>query len=104
MTLNELNDLLVTTGYPVAYDHFSSEQTAPYICYMTPYSNNFSADGIAYQKINHVQIELYTAKKDIAAESAVESALDGADIFYDKTETFVDSEKMYEIIFDCEVI
>lgn len=47
----------------------------PYICYIVAYSNNFSADGVVYQPIDHVQIELYTKDKNPEAEDRVESAL-----------------------------
>lgn len=103
MTLSELGSLLETTGYPVAYRSFSTTKTPPFICYLSPYSRNFAADNKVHQKIDHVQIELYTKTKNTQAETKLENVLDGADLFYDKTETHIDAQEVYQIIYDCEV-
>ena len=89
------------TGIPFAYDHFAEGESPspPFICYLCPGSDNFSADGRVYKKINEVHIELYTDYKDPDTELAVENVLDNADIFYNKTETWIDSEKLYEVLY-----
>lgn len=48
----------------------------PYIIYITPYSNNFKADGKVYSSSRHIQIELYTRHKDMDAEEKVEETLE----------------------------
>lgn len=101
MTLKELNTLLKTTGYPVAYRSFKTPQTAPFICYLTAYRRNFSADGVAYSGADHVQVELYTKEKDQIAEGKVEKAL--SSFFWQKIETYIDSDSMYQIIYEIEV-
>lgn len=77
MTLKELNELLETTGLPVAYREWPDEKAPPlpFICYLVAYSNNFGADNTVYYPINHMQIELYTELKDPIAEGKVEKAL-----------------------------
>ena len=46
MTLAEFGELLDKTGLPVAYRSFNGKTPQlPYICYLNPYDNNFSADG-----------------------------------------------------------
>lgn len=102
-SLEELNEILKTTGYPVAYRFFKTQQKPPYICYLTAYSNNQSADNVVWQKINHIQIELYTARKDREAEQKLEDALTNAGIFFESTETYIDSEKIYQKIYETEV-
>lgn len=101
MTLKELNTLLKSTGYPVAYRAFKTTQTAPFICYQTPYRRNFSADGVAYSGADHVQIELYTEDKDQIAEGKVEQAL--SSFFWQKTEVYIESISLYQIIYEIEV-
>lgn len=104
-SLEELETLLKTTGIPVAYHHFESEDAAepPFICYLTPGSNNFAADGVVYHRISEVSIELYTDKKDLPAERSVEDALDSAGFFYNKTESWIESEQLYEVVFNFEM-
>lgn len=104
-SFEELETLLQTTGIPVAYHHFEAEEAVepPFICYLALESNNFAADGVVYHRINEVNVELYTDHKDLAAEQSVERALDSADLFYNKTETWIDSEQLYEVVFAFEM-
>lgn len=70
-------------GLPFAYDHFAEGESPdpPFICYLIPNSDNFSADGRVYYKINEIHIELYTDCKDLSAEQKVEAVLDEHGIF-----------------------
>ena len=97
--------ILASLGYPFAYDHFAEGESPqpPFICYMIQGSDNFAADGRAYYKINQFNIELYTDKKDLTVEAALEEALDAASIFYQKSETWIDSEKLYEVLYQFEL-
>ena len=105
--MDEIFAVLRNIGLPFAYSHFAEGEApaVPYILYLLPGSNNFAADGKVYHHISEVHIELYTDKKDLTAEARVEAALDNADIFYDKTEVWIQSEKLYEVLysFDMEV-
>jgi len=40
--------LLKSTGLPVAYHHFTSPPSPPYIVYLFSYSSNFGADNKVY--------------------------------------------------------
>ena len=103
MTLESLYQLLESTGLPVVYRAWPIDGAPelPYICYLSAYSNNFSADGVVYQPIDHVQIELYTKDKNPEAEGRVESAL--SSIFWEKSETYIDTEQCYQILYEVEV-
>ena len=103
MTLSDLNTLLETTGLPVTYRAWSINMAPelPYICYLVSYSNNFGADNIVYHKINHIQIELYTKRKNLEAEGKVEQAL--SSFYWEKTETYIDTEQCYQILYEIEV-
>lgn len=104
MTLAELKQLLDATGYPVAYSHFRDAQTAPFITYLVAYSSNFVADNKVYQKVSNVQIELYTIKKDLVAENKLETVLDANEISYDSVETFIESEQLFQKIYEVRTI
>ena len=109
MTLSDIYTILKATGYPVAYSHFTattnnSLPNPPYICYLNAYSSNLKADNKVYQKIDNLQIELYTNKKDLAAEKKLEDILDNNDISYESTETWIDSEKLFQKIYEVRLI
>lgn len=109
MTLIELKELLEQTGFPVAYSHFKdSEITSlpdfPFICYLVVFSPNFIADDMTFQKIDHVQIELYTAKKDEVAESILEKILQDNFIPHTATESYIESEDFYQKIYETRLL
>lgn len=99
--MKELLTIIKETGIPFAYDHFAEGESPdpPFICYLLPGSDNFSADGRVYFKINEVRIELYTDSKDLSVEQKLEDVLDAHEIFYNKSETWIDSEKLYEVLY-----
>lgn len=103
MTLQELDQKLQSSGLPVVYRAWA-EDTAPplpWICYAISRSNNFVADGEVYLPINRAMVELYTKLKDPLAEEKVETALKS--VVWEKTETYIDSEKCYRILYEIEV-
>lgn len=103
--MEELLQILRETQIPFAYHHFAEGESPepPFICYLLSGSNNFSADGKVYYKINEVHIELYTDLKDLAVEQQLEDVLDEHGIFYNKSETWIESEKLYEVLYTFEM-
>lgn len=103
--MEELLQILSETQIPFAYHHFAEGESPepPFICYLLPGSNNFSADGKVYYKINEVHIELYTDLKDLAVEQQLKDVLDEHGIFYNKSETWIESEKLYEVLYTFEM-
>ena len=101
MTIEELVSVIGEMEIPFAYDHFAEGESLdpPFICYLLPGSNNFAADGKVYFKISEVRIELYTDQKDLEMEKKVEAVLDGHEIFYNKSEVWIQSEKLYEVLY-----
>lgn len=99
--MEELLQILNETEVPFAYHHFAEGESPepPFICYLLPGSNHFSADGKVYYKINEVHIELYTDCKDLAVEQKLEDVLDEHGIFYNKSETWIESERLYEVLY-----
>ena len=103
MTLEQIADLLRTTGYPVAYCYFAKGKPPdmPFVVYQEVYSNNFSADSMVYLPVRHIQIHLSTSKKQPEAEDRVEQTL--SSFFWQKQEDYDDDEKIYRIIYEIEV-
>ena len=105
MTIENLVEMLQELKIPFAYDHFAEGESPepPFICYLLPGSNNFAADGKVYFRINQVRMELYTDSKDLVVEAKVETVLDDSGIFYNKSEVWIQSEKLYEVLYSFEV-
>lgn len=105
MTMEDVKTLLESTGLPVAYRAFPEDgaPALPFVCYHTPYSANLAADGVAYATINHINVELYTQVKDSATEEKVEAALTQAGIYWEKSETYLEDEKCFQILYEIEV-
>lgn len=103
MTQKELMALLESTGIPVAYYAFPENEAPPlpFICYLYPSSDNFSADGRVYHKFNRVLIELYTKMKQPEYEDKVENAL--SSFFWNKEENYIESEQCFQIVYEMEV-
>ena len=103
--MEKIAAILEKIGLPFAYDHFAEGESPepPFICYLIPNSDNFSADGKVYYKINEIHIELYTDCKDLSAEQQVEAVLDEHGIFYEKTEVWIESENLYEVLYTFEM-
>ena len=103
--MDDLLKILEEAGIPFAYDHFAEGECPdpPFICYLLPQSDNFSADGKVYLKVSSVNIELYTDSKDLTVEQKLEAVLDMHGIFYNKTEVWIESEKLYEVLYSFEM-
>ena len=104
MTHNEIVEMLEETNLPIAYDHFAEGESPdpPFICFLFPGSDNFSADGRVYLKIRNVNVELYTDLKDPELEIRLETVLDRHGIFYQKSEVWIEEEKLYEVLYQFE--
>ena len=103
--MEQIVKILEETELPFAYNHFAEGESPapPFICYLVPNSDNFSADGKVYYKINELHIELYTDCKDLSAEQKLENVLDAYDIYYEKSEVWIESEKLYEVLYTFEM-
>ena len=103
--MDKLLELMAEIDIPSAYDHFAEGESPdpPFITYLLPGSDNFSADGKVYFRITEVHIELYTDEKNPEVERQVEAVLDRHGIFYDKTEVWIETEKLYEVLYSFEM-
>lgn len=103
--MDRLLEIIKHIGLPNAYHHFAEGESPepPFLIYLLPASDNFSADGRVYFKANEVHIEIYTDYKSPNIEKKVEAVLDEHGIFYNKSEVFIESEKLYEVLYIFEM-
>ena len=92
--------LLKSTGMPVSYHHFTSPPTPPYIVYLFSYSSNFGADNKVHSQADNYQVELYTTIKDPASEKLIEDLFDANDIYWEKTETYIEGEGLFQVLYE----
>lgn len=106
MTYIEIKNMIDSVGYPAAYFQFSANtgQAPPFICFFYPNNLDMEADDSNYQKIEKLVIELYTDAKDFDAEAAVESVLGQNGMVWTRSETSIESERMYECIYEMDVV
>lgn len=103
MTYQEISDIIASIGIQYAYYQFpeGTEIEPPFICFYYSQRDDFNADDSNYAKIETLNIELYTDNKDFDTEAKVEAALPWS---YQKTEAYIDSERLYETLYTMEVL
>jgi len=69
------------------------------IVYLVKDSENAGADNWSYHKTLNLQVELYTLKKDLEIETKMDDLFDSHSIFFDKVETYISTEKLYQITY-----
>lgn len=104
MTQAQLYQALQSIGLPVAYHHFAAPPNPPYLVYLFSYSGDLMADDQNYVEITNCQIELYTKKKDPATEKLVQDKLKELRLPYTETETFIESESLFQALFLIQII
>ena len=95
---NAFKDKVAYRAFPVG-----AAPSLPFICFMEMESNNFLADSKVYHKITDVNIELYSDTKDTVNEAAIESMLDSNLLVWDKTEYYIESEDLVEIVYGIQI-
>ena len=105
MNYEDIVEMLKESGLPVSYDHFAEGESPepPFICFLFPGSDNFSADNVVYLKIQNLNIELYTDEKSPELEEKIEGILSSHELFWNKSEVWIETEKMYEVLYQMAV-
>ena len=106
MSYSEIATMISTIGLSYTYDSFPNNiaPEPPYIVFNYPQNDDFGADNTNYVSIDTLNIELYTANKDFQTEATIESVLNTNGLFYEKNETYIRQENLYQITYVCEVI
>ncbi len=105
MTYEEINEMMTEIGLPFAYHHFAEGESPnpPFLLFLSPRENTFSADNLMYHSFKDINVELYTDVKSPETEERVEEVLLQHNIYYTKTETWIESERLYEVLYEMEV-
>jgi len=106
MTYKEIASMIAEVGIPYAYYQFPEDtiEGPPFICFYYPKDANFDADNTPYAPATALTIELYTDEKDFELESTLEGVLISHGLNFDKSETYLDSEKMQMEIYETEIL
>jgi hypothetical protein len=106
MTFEETKAMIEETGLPVAYDHFAEGESPdpPFICFLFPGSDNLFADNTVFQKIDELNVELYTDRKDPDMETRIEGILNSHELPFEKSEVWIADERMYEVLYQTQII
>lgn len=106
MTYIQIAAMVAEIGVPYAYYEFTKDTAVapPFVCFFYPDDSDMYADDSNYQKITHLTIEVYTEQKDFAIEATVENVLRSHGLTWVRSETRVDTERMYEVIYDTDVV
>lgn len=105
MTYEEISEMMQEIGLPYAYHHFAEGESPnpPFTLFLSPGENTFGADNLMYFSFKQLNIELYTDVKSPETEERVEEVLLQHNLYYTKTETWIESEKLYEVLYQMEV-
>lgn len=106
MTYKEIATMISSIGLPYAYYQFpdGTGQAPPFVVFFFTDTDDVFADDSNYQRIATLNIELYTDQKDFERESTLEEILLNNNLTYYKEENYIDSEKMWQIAYEMEVM
>ena len=95
MTYEQIAEMMEEMGLPFAYHHFAEGESPapPFLLFLSPGENTFSADNQMYFSFKQLDIELYTDIKNPERHK----------IYYTKSEVWIESEKLYEVLYETEV-
>ena len=106
MTPQEVNSMVESVGIPSAYYQFADDtwQQPPFVCFFYGDNNDVIADNTNYVKVERLFVELYTDEKDFALEKTVEATLNNYGIVFDKSEGYIDSERMHVTVYQSDIV
>ena len=100
----KMKELLESSGIPFAYHIWRKPPSKlPWGVYRFSTTSEMYADGVLYHAVRRYQIELYTDTKEPLIEKMLEDTLTDNKIAFDKSETYIESEQLYQILYECEV-
>jgi len=105
MTHEDVKVMLEEMSLPVAYDHFAEGESPdpPFVCFLYPQNVPIGADDTVYYQLHHLDIELYTDEKNPPLEARVEKLLTEHELFFHKSEVWIEEEKMYEVLYEVTI-
>ncbi len=105
MTYAQIAEMREEMGRTYAYHHLAQVKSPPppFLLFLSPGENTFSADNQMYFSFKQLDIELYTDIKNPELEKQIEQVLKRHKIYYTKSEVWIESEKLYEVLYETEV-
>lgn len=106
MTREEVYSMIGSIGLPCAYYEFpdNTPQVPPFVVWFFSVNNDVFADDTNYIDKEVLNVELYTKERDFDLEKAVESILTSNGFTYAKEANFVESERIWQVSYESEVI
>lgn len=105
MTTKEIATMLSGLNIPTAYYQFPETlEGPPFLCFFYQSNNDMLADDVNYVRIDHLVVELYTDNKDFGLEKQLEGILTDAGMVWEKSEQYLDDERMFEVVYEMDVI
>ncbi|HEM3710133.1 TPA: hypothetical protein U1D09_000254 [Streptococcus suis] len=107
MKLSEFAMIMNELGIPFRYRQFKKgeQPKPPYAVYYQDGEDNLNADNEAYHTIKSVTVELITDKKDESLEDKLKSLFNQNKLFFEfSDEMYIESEGLYQVIYDVSLI
>ena len=67
------------------------------------YHGTRRGENVVYVEFSNLSIELYTDEKDPELEDRVEAVLNSHELFWNKSEVWIETEKLYEVLYQMTV-
>ena len=104
MTYLDLMEALRELDLDVAYGEFKQSTSPPFAIVLENENDDMYADNLNYKKITSCSIEYYNDIKHPPTEELIEDKLKELKLSYTKRETIIESESMYQIVYDLQII
>ena len=104
MDLKQFKTEMETLGYNINYLMFTNPPQLPYMVYYVAENNYQYSDNKNYSLFLGVNLELYDKNKNIEAESKIENKFNELGLTFSKDEVYIESEKLYQVIYYVELI
>ena len=104
MTYMDLISALQDIGLDAAYGEFKESTSPPFCIVLEDDSDDQYADNSNYKKITSCSIEYYNDIKHPPTEEMIEDELKSLGLTYQKRETIIESESMYQVVYELQII
>ena len=103
MTRQQIYQLISGFGLPFAYFSFPINfvPSLPYVIYFYEADDDVIADNVNFVKVDNLRIELYTETPDFTLIDSIDAQIPFA---HSRETIYIESEQMFETIFESEVI
>lgn len=96
--------LLDTLSVSSFYGQAPEGTVLPFLTIHTEQPDNFAADNGVYVEKWNFRVDLYSTYKDLTIEASIKKLLNDNGIYWTKTEQYIDSENVWEVEFEFEVL